>query len=69
MTCPRCQGRGFIEIHTISNDTCDGKPGQSVRRCKCSCFGTAKEPCSVPPPLDPEPSAHGDWPPGAEAMP
>lgn len=63
--CPSCDGKGQIEIHTISNDTCDGKPAHSVRHRKCRrCDGHGQLP-----PSNPEPSEQGiGWPEGAEPL-
>lgn len=62
--CGNCYGRGQIEIHTISTDTCDGKSAQTVRHRKCHrCDGHGM----LPPP-NPEPSETGIWPLGAEPL-
>jgi hypothetical protein len=38
--CGACNGRGVREQHTISTDTCDGEPGQTVHRSPCpECAG------------------------------
>jgi hypothetical protein len=63
--CPHCRGRGAIEVHTISNDTCDGQWVHSVRHRKCRrCDGHGH----LPPPNS-EPSEQGvGWPEGAEPL-